>query len=173
MIGKPTNPNGDVPIDSEDDDRDLRELFRRTAPDVTPLDVAALLARANLLSAASQPRRYRGLMAAAAVLLLIFGITGGWWAGRRAAADEAARIEASLASTRSQITRDLADALRTLQVSNQEAQRDELKRVAVLLRDDYRSRIAELEHWVGTLAMLVDKSDPASKWNANTQATAR
>ena len=140
----------------DSEDRDLSQLFRRTAPEIPRLDPAGLLQNVGAI-----PREWRAssgrrlIVAAAAILLLLTGGFGGWWIARSAARAEAAEFEDALARTRKLIHLDLAEALRLTQNALLDEQQMARKRLAILLRDDYRARIAALETEIKGVALLV------------------
>ena len=133
---------------AESSDADLREAFRRFAPDAEPIDVDALLLRAALRR--SPRRRFEVAVAAvaAAVLLAACGV-GAVAAARHEARREMARREEAIVSElralHHQLAGDLAEALRDTRVALVEAQEDRAKGLANLLRNDYMGRLARLE----------------------------
>ncbi|MCZ6796079.1 MAG: hypothetical protein O7J95_20920 [Planctomycetota bacterium] len=126
---------------------DFRELFRRTRPTPRPLDVGLLLAAARRPRGSDPPGLLR--VAVALLVVLALGATGGWAAARSESRRALARLEANvaidLARVRREIVRDVAQALFEAQQNLLEAQEDNVKRVANLLRRDYRTRLARLE----------------------------
>ena len=106
----------------------------------------------------------------AAAVLLTVGVAGGWWAGRSAAATEAARIESTLASMRTQITQDFTNALLVTQETADHAQQDEVKRVALFLRNDYRALLAGLESRLDNLSTRVNVTEEQGLHNSMAEA---
>ena len=145
---------------TEHPDGDLHALFQRTAPPDRPVHVEVLLsAMAARQRLGSTGPGHWSLAAVAAIALLLASTTAGWWAGRRTAAAELAQVKADMATERAELGRDIAELIQATHTALSEAQQDHLKRVAVLLRNDYQTRIALLNNQFDQLALAVDRID--------------
>ena len=156
----PHKPNNENPQPATADDGDLRALFERTAPADSPVDLNLLMAAVARQRSTRPPSRLGWAMAAAAAMMVSVG--GGWWAGRQSATSQVARMETALADSRLQITQDIAQLIEATQMVMAETREDEIKRVALLLRDDYRLRIAALGEELELLTMAVNSPGPGA-----------
>ena len=162
----PTSSHADTRSSSVESEADLRALFRAAAPATPPMDVDALLARAVLGQRQHTAGRARwALIGLAAGLLVLVGAGIGWQGARRVASGDEARANAALAAMQERIVTDVTRALRDTEQVMADAHEDGMKRVALLLRDDYRRRIAELEVEVQRLALAVNVADVRSAGN--------
>ena len=138
-----------------------RALFRQSAPRGEPVDLGALF----LSTAGGGPRRSsfrfsrKGLVAAA--LLLLSGAAVGWLAAREEARVEMVRLESSMSAKfhtlRSEVVGELSGALSRYSEDLLDAQQDGIKKVAILLRNDYRPRLARLRSRVEGLALAMEQ----------------
>jgi len=156
MSDKSTNPDSGTPESSEDSYRDLHDLFRQTSPKAPPLNTDALLAAAAIRRPVWGSKRYWALTGAAALVLITLGMAGGWWAGHSAVVVETAQIETTLNNIRAQIVQDLNQTIYASHKTVEEAHQDDIKRLALLLRNDYRTRLAKMKTNIETLAYNVN-----------------
>ncbi len=142
-----------------------RALFRQSVPRGEPMDLEAL----SLRAAGGGPRRSswrfsrKGLVAAA--LLLLSGAAVGWLAAREEvraeAREEMLRLESSMSARfhtlRFEVVNELSGALSRYSEDLLDAQQDGMKKVAILLRNDYRPRLARLRSRVEGLALAMER----------------
>ncbi len=138
----------------------MRTLLQQSVPRGEPMDLEALF----LSAAGGGPRRSswrfsrKGLVAAA--LLLLSGAAVGWLAAREEARGEMVRLESSMSARfrtlRSEVVNELSGALSRYSEDLLEAQQDGMKKVAILLRNDYRPRLARLRSRVEGLALAME-----------------
>ncbi len=137
-----------------------RALFRQSVPRGEPMDLEALFLRAAGGGPRRSSRRFsrKGLVAAA--LLLLSGAAVGWLAAREEAREEMVRLESSMSARfhtlRSEVVNELSGALSRYSEDLLEAQQDGMKKVAILLRNDYRPRLARLRSRVEGLALAME-----------------
>ena len=133
-----------------------RALFRQSAPRGEPVDLGALF----LSTAGGGPRRSSLGRLVAAALLLLSGAAVGWLAAREEAREEMVRLESSMSARfhtlRSEVVNELSGALSRYSEDLLEAQQDGMKKVAILLRNDYRPRLARLRNRVEGLALAME-----------------
>lgn len=145
---------GETP-DSPEEAR-TRALFRQSAPRGEPVDLEALF----LSAAGGGPRRSSWRRLVAAALLLLSGAAVGWLAAREEAREEMVRLESSMSARfhtlRSEVVNELSDVLSRYSENLLEAQQDGIKKVAILLRNDYRPRLARLRSRVEGLALAME-----------------
>ena len=146
MSDKPPEPDFSASGPDEDLERKLRVCFQQSLPQVPPMNVEALLAVAALRRRSQRkPWWTWGVFGMAASVLLAIGISAGWWAGHRDVTANARGNEAAMAALRSQISQELAVALRESQETSSKAQQEALSSVTQAILKDYRSRLADLE----------------------------
>ena len=133
-----------------------RALFRQSAPRGEPVDLEALF----LSAAGGGSRRSSWRRLVAAALLLLSGAAVGWFAAREEAREEMVRLESSMSAKfhtlRSEVVNELSGALSRYSEDLLEAQQDGIKKVAILLRNDYRPRLARLRSRVEGLALAME-----------------
>ncbi len=133
-----------------------RALFRQSAPRGEPVDLEALF----LSAAGGGLRRSAWRRLVAAALLLLSGAAVGWFAAREEAREEMVRLESSMSAKfhtlRSEVVNELSGALSRYSEDLLEAQQDSIKKVAILLRNDYRPRFARLRNRVEGLALAME-----------------
>ncbi len=137
-----------------------RALFRQSVPRGEPMDLEALFLRA----AGGGPRRSSWRRLVAAALLLLSGAAVGWLAAREEvraeAREEMLRLESSMSARfhtlRFEVVNELSGALSRYSEDLLDAQQDGMKKVAILLRNDYRPRLARLRSRVEGLALAME-----------------
>lgn len=153
----PNRRRGD-PLDSPEAAR-LRALFRRSTPHGNPVDLERLLT-----TAAQRKRGWHGAFGrrrmAAAALLLFCGAGCGWFLAWQEMKQEVALMHGSMGAQlrelRMEVVGELSRALDEYGKNLLEAQEDGMKKVALLLRNDYRPRLARLRSKVQGLAFAVE-----------------
>ncbi len=134
-----------------------RALFRQSTPRGEPVDLEALF----LSAAGGGLRRSAWRRLVAAALLLLSGAAVGWFAAREEAREEMVRLESSMSAKfdtlRSEVVNELSGALSRYSEDLLEAQQDSIKKVAILLRNDYRPRFARLRSRVEGLALAMER----------------
>ncbi len=133
-----------------------RALFRQSAPRGEPVDLEALF----LSAAGGGLRRSSWRRLVAAALLLLSGAAVGWLAAREEAREEMLRLESSMSARfhtlRFEVVNELSGALSRYSEDLLDAQQDGMKKVAILLRNDYRPRLARLRSRVEGLALAME-----------------
>lgn len=134
----------------------LRSLFRRTAPRGPAMDLEAFLAEGGRRG----PRRPVWKRLVAAALLVISGVAIGSFAVREEARREMEHLESSLRSEldtlRGELVSEVAGALARYSDDLLDAQQDGIKKLAILLRNDYRPRLARLRSQVEGLVLAME-----------------
>ena len=137
-----------------------RALFRQSVPRGEPMDLEALFRRAVGGGPRRSSWRFSRKGLAAAALLLLSGAAVGWLAARQEAREEMLRLESSLSAQfhtlRSEVVNELSDALSRYSEDLLDAQQDGIKKVAILLRNDYRPRLARLQSRLEGLALAME-----------------
>ena len=168
MCGNSEQPDSQHGDAHHGPDSDLHALFQRTEPADRPVHVRSLL---SAVAARRRPGPTGGwrwsVAAVAAVAVLLASTSAGWWAGRRTAAAELAQVKADMAGERAELGHDITQLIQRTCDALTDAQQDHLKRVAVLLRDDYQTRIAIVNGQMDRLAMAVDRIDATSSIDAD------
>ena len=135
------NGHPDHQFDARETDEDLRDLFRRTTPDPRPIDVEPLLSNLRQPHSPALRRRWFTIAAAAVALLVVAGSVG-WSAGGLEARRESLKVEAALRGEierlRAELTDDFSRALVATEEDILRTQVVQLKRIALLLRDEDR-----------------------------------
>ena len=139
-------------------DEEFRALFERTAADAPQLSTDQLLV--DLLREKRRGRRTsRTLLLVSAAALVAIGAGAGWWASTHRQTLDDQQLARSLSELRRDVTGDLAEILHASQELMLESRQSDLKKLALLLREDYQHRLAELDaQWSGLILARHDGS---------------